>query len=93
MNDTTVKVTHEFQQDAETAKVFHREQFALYSTMEVLRQTSFTVFAGFRESLFTKVCVYNLLQNFSASKLSWYMVYHVVVGNFKRGKFTNQIQK
>ena len=31
-------------------------------------------YEGFRESLFTEVCMHNLLQNFSALKLSWYTV-------------------
>ena len=31
MNNTTAKVSHDFQQDTATAKVFHCERFALYS--------------------------------------------------------------
>ena len=31
-------------------------------------------YGRFRKRFFVKVCLYNLLQNFSASKLSWYTV-------------------
>ena len=31
-------------------------------------------YVGFHENFFTKVCLYNLPRNFSASKLSWYTV-------------------
>ena len=33
-----------------------------------------STYVGFRERYFMKICVYNLLQNFSTLKLSWYTV-------------------
>ena len=37
------------------------------------------LFVRFRKSFFVKVCAYSLPQNFSASKLSWYIVCFKVV--------------
>ena len=46
-----------------------------YSNMD-LRES---MYVGFHESFSAKVCVYDLLWNFSALKLSWYTVTHCIL--------------
>ena len=36
MNNTTEKVSHEFQQDVATMKIFHLEQFTLYGNSHTM---------------------------------------------------------